>query len=309
MRFFLILIGLGLIAFSVVVQLSMMDNFFEDMMWQYLPEDWAVYLLKNKMASHIATFSYWVLVSPWVFGKTKRKKLVLDNVLIIQAVKSTQTPHLSLFTVSDSALVTSAFNTSPRLKLLAERVSFRALSKASVNNSHQYLWQTSPSRLRTRKSLEIYLISLVLSALSVLFLFAFVLSVIGDFVWKDLYLLLIAGILAVLSFAIVSEPKPRIFDKNLPSENTSGWFWCGSAWLKDTDAIAARVASCAIDNIIAVQVLGEHIVTHDDDYHHLELNVVQKNGKRHNVMTHFDEHDLMKDAICLAKFLNVPIFQ
>lgn len=103
-------------------------------------------------------------------------------------------------------------------------------------------------------------------------------------------------------FMFRSYSKPVMFDKMV------GYFWKG--WTKPDRYRSDKrvVGSVRIDDIHALQIVSEYIRGDKSSYYSYELNIVTRDGKRHNIIDHGDREDMLSDAEKLSDFLGVPVW-
>ena len=103
-------------------------------------------------------------------------------------------------------------------------------------------------------------------------------------------------------YMLRSYSKPIVFDK------MAGYFWKG--WSKPDRYRGDQkiVGSVRLDDIRALQIVSEYIRGDKKSYYSYELNLVTKDGQRHNVIDHGDRSDLMIDADKLSEFLGRPVW-
>lgn len=103
-------------------------------------------------------------------------------------------------------------------------------------------------------------------------------------------------------FMFRSYSKPIVFDKMV------GYFWKG--WKKpDRYRGNQKIpGSIRLDDIYALQIVSEYIRGDKKNYYSYELNLVTKDGQRHNVIDHGDRSDLVIDADKLSEFLVKPVW-
>jgi|AntRauTorcE11897_2_1112592.scaffolds.fasta_scaffold00314_9 hypothetical protein len=95
--------------------------------------------------------------------------------------------------------------------------------------------------------------------------------------------------------------RPIVFDKSV------GFFWKG--WKKpemygrDNPKGAIRLS-----DIHAFQILSEYIKSDKSSYHSYELNLILKDGTRHNVIDHGKLYALREDAQELSEFIGKPVW-
>jgi hypothetical protein len=103
--------------------------------------------------------------------------------------------------------------------------------------------------------------------------------------------------LAAGSVILLSHPKP-VFDRE------AGWFYRGK---KPANAHASGVV--LLSHIHALQIVGKWCSTGEGgSFRSLELNLVLKDGTRHNVVDHSAMSTIRGDAACLGAFLRVPVW-
>lgn len=103
-------------------------------------------------------------------------------------------------------------------------------------------------------------------------------------------------------YMLRSYSKPIIFDKMV------GYFWKG--WTKpDRYRGDQKIpGSIPLDDIHALQIVSEYIRGDKKNYYSYELNLVRKDGQRHNVFDHGDRSDFVIDANKLSEFLGIPVW-
>ena len=103
-------------------------------------------------------------------------------------------------------------------------------------------------------------------------------------------------------FLPVFESSPIVFDKNM------GKFFKERKAFEspgDKDSLKQYVE---LDQIHALQIIYEQMMTRKESEYSYELNLVLKNGQRINVFDHGDINALREDAAMLSGFLNVPVW-
>ena len=103
-------------------------------------------------------------------------------------------------------------------------------------------------------------------------------------------------------FMFRSYSKPVVFDKMV------GYFWKG--WdkperYKNNQNIKRSIK---IGDIHALQIVSEYIRGDKKSYYSYELNLVTRDGERHNVIDHGDRTDMIADANKLSDFLGIPVW-
>lgn len=95
--------------------------------------------------------------------------------------------------------------------------------------------------------------------------------------------------------------KPVVFDK------IAGYFWKGR---KTPDRYSGQTPKSAVrlSDIHAFQLITEHVRGSERSFYSYELNLVLKDGSRHNVMDHGNIDELRRDAETLSKFMNKPVW-
>jgi len=92
---------------------------------------------------------------------------------------------------------------------------------------------------------------------------------------------------------------PRVFDKQLGFYYKSYKFKPHERNLKN---------QFSLNNIIALQIIGETISNDNGSYGSFELNLVLNDNSRRNVVDHGNLKSIIDDAHILSDFLNVPIW-
>lgn len=106
-----------------------------------------------------------------------------------------------------------------------------------------------------------------------------------------------AGVFLVYSFY-----KPIVFDKRL------GLHYKTYNFKLHRNERNASDNYIALNHIIAIQIIGEHVQSNKSSYKSFELNLVLKDNTRKNVIDHGDLKTIIDDAHVLSAFLGVPIW-
>lgn len=110
--------------------------------------------------------------------------------------------------------------------------------------------------------------------------------------------LLFAGVGSFIGYRYL---RPIVFDKSV------GFFWKGwkppQMYGRDNPEGAIR-----LNEIYALQILAEFIRSDKSSYYSYELNLVLKDGSRHNVIDHGKLAALKNDATKLSSFLGKPLW-
>ncbi len=92
---------------------------------------------------------------------------------------------------------------------------------------------------------------------------------------------------------------PRVFDRQIGFYYKSYKFRPHQKYLKN---------QFRLNDIIAVQIIGETIRDEDGAYGSFELNLILTDGSRRNVVDHGNLKSIIDDAHIVSDFLNVPIW-
>ena len=103
-------------------------------------------------------------------------------------------------------------------------------------------------------------------------------------------------------YMLRSYSKPIIFDK------MAGYFWKGRTKPERYKSDKKIPDSVRLDDIHALQLVSEYIRGDKKNYYSYELNLVTRDGQRHNVIDHGDRSDLVIDANKLSDFLGKPVW-
>ena len=96
----------------------------------------------------------------------------------------------------------------------------------------------------------------------------------------------------------IKADQRRIFDKEL------GYYFRGKTFKKES----STYPSIPLHDIVALQILMEHVKGGKSDYKSYELNLVLKDSKRIMVLDHADKDQIKEDAAQLSAFLNIPVW-
>ncbi len=99
-------------------------------------------------------------------------------------------------------------------------------------------------------------------------------------------------------FRIIQAVTPVVFDK------PSGFFWKG--WQKPWNSSMSNKAR--LKDIMALQIIHKTVSSQKGSWTVYELNLLLKNKERLNVIDRSDPETLKEDALLLARFLNVPLW-
>ncbi len=100
------------------------------------------------------------------------------------------------------------------------------------------------------------------------------------------------------NYLLISLFSPIIFDKSNNSF-TKGF---------NISLLNKKQRTIHLNNIVALQIIGEHVRSDDGSYKSFELNLVLNDSKRVNIVDHGKLKSLISDARTLSTFLNVPIW-
>jgi hypothetical protein len=103
-------------------------------------------------------------------------------------------------------------------------------------------------------------------------------------------------------FMFRSYSKPVVFDKMV------GYYWKGWKKPERYKSNHSIEGSIKISDIHALQIVSEYIRGDKKNYYSYELNIVTRDGERHNVIDHGDRTDMIADANKLSDFLGIPVW-
>ena len=63
-----------------------------------------------------------------------------------------------------------------------------------------------------------------------------------------------------------------------------------------------------LDQVCAIQLIREYVRNRDSQYYSYELNLVCADGKRINIVDHNSLRTIRKDAVVLADYLSIPVW-
>jgi hypothetical protein len=101
---------------------------------------------------------------------------------------------------------------------------------------------------------------------------------------------------------LYSGTAPVVFDKR------AGTFRRGRTTARAALSRIAPAQHAPLDDIHALQILGERVSGTDGSYDSYELNLVLRDGRRVNVVDHGDYDTLRRDAETLSRFLGRPLW-
>ena len=112
---------------------------------------------------------------------------------------------------------------------------------------------------------------------------------------------LLLGASLVFAFAFLYFLKD-FFIRNIFSKKL-GYFFRGYVNIK-----YLRFAKANLDDIAAIQILGEITTEQLAPFNSFEINLVLKDSERIHIIDHSNLKSIIKDAESLSQFLNVPIW-
>ncbi len=120
--------------------------------------------------------------------------------------------------------------------------------------------------------------------------------------WSLLFPLLGCLIFVAVGIAMMFFPRPRYIDKRL------GWFWAGTKNPQGEQAFRQLANASPLKDLVALQIISEYISGKNGSYTSWELNIIDKDAKRYNLLDHGDKFSLINDAETIATFLSIPIW-
>ncbi|MEN9362357.1 MAG: hypothetical protein RL095_3892 [Verrucomicrobiota bacterium] len=182
---------------------------------------------------------------------------------------------------------------------LAQRIDWSPLVQGGTNiRTHQLDFQHS-QRLEFRATAAARFCAGIFIVLpATLILAAFVKK---NFPWAAA---IVGAVLLTIGIALWREfTKPIVFDK------ARGWYWKSRQEPLGLPRRENLKAACKLDEIRALQILGERCKTKNSSFYSYELNLVLSDGSRLGVVDHGRLEELRTDAQHLAEFLGVPIWE
>lgn len=187
---------------------------------------------------------------------------------------------------------------------LAEQIQWTPAKGGGANFRTHALREVSMHRLEFRMSPGgmIFNMIFLLSGLGTMVFFG--LRYHSDMPVSELLLPLLFG----LVFALVGggmlffSARPIVFDKEL------GWFWKGYKKPSLSGGAKQPKISMPLHRIHALQILAEYVRSDKSSYYSYELNLVNRDGTRINVVDHGNYERLREDAQKLSDFLGAPIW-
>lgn len=117
----------------------------------------------------------------------------------------------------------------------------------------------------------------------------------------DMLIFLIGTVFSVV-FIVIGAVFFKNSQKKMVFNFEENIFWKGS-----------REDSIDLENIVAIQIVSEECSSEDSDgnytrYYSYELNLVDENAKRYNIIDHGRKDIIIQDAELIAEFLEIPIW-
>jgi hypothetical protein len=120
--------------------------------------------------------------------------------------------------------------------------------------------------------------------------------------WSLLFPLLGCLIFVAVGIAMMFFPRPRYIDKRL------GWFWAGTKNPQGEQAFRQLTNASPLKDLVALQIIAEYISGKNGSYTSWELNIIDKDAMRYNLLDHGDKYSLLQDAETIGEFLSIPIW-
>lgn len=268
--------------------------FLAEKLYAFLPEQYAGLLLENK---------WYVLIAGIILSMLG----MVQHVLKKQKAHMAQQPE-STHSSNQQTPKSGRLSGNEALATLAANTDWQPLQEGGTNFKTTELIQLASHRLQTKpaKAQQIFAGVFIFCGLVSMFFILRHIMATATFSWSMLIPVPFSLLFSGIGMAALYYPRPRIFDKHI------GWFWCGSPKLFQSSEIQPLACACQLSQIVALQLIGEHISSTDSDgrsssYRSYELNLVLKDGSRLNVMNHGNKDSIEADASTLAEYLGVPI--
>ncbi len=216
--------------------------------------------------------------------------------------------HKDFYTESQKARGIQSSERNPKhndaLKDLAIEVDWTPLSGGGSNFKSSGLHEISDYRIVIKSSSGMKLFAGFFIAMGL-----FIPGVMGYMDYRDqgLEWSLLFPLFACLAFvaigiAMMFFPRPRYLDKRL------GWFWAGTKNPQGEQSLRKLIDASPLDDLVALQIIAEHISGKNGSYTSWELNIIDKDAARYNLLDHGDKSSLLQDAETIATFLSIPIW-
>ncbi len=187
----------------------------------------------------------------------------------------------------------------------AEEIEWTPIKHGGTNFKTRSLVHIDDDKIEFKPTISIVILSLIflLSGLAATGIFAYNAFNYG-FGTGQIIGIIVGAIFALVGAIILySGTSPIVFDAR------KRYFWQGR---KAPDEVTNKdeiKEYCAFDDIYALQTISEVCSGNDSgDYLSYELNIVLTNGERVNVIDHGNVEALQEDAITLAEWLEVPLW-
>ncbi len=186
-------------------------------------------------------------------------------------------------------------------------VAVTPLKYGGANFKTNTLIQKSSSKLVYKPTISVGLFCFVFIAVGLgVFFFSLLKNYQNSFEFTlDNWMPLLFGLCFAVAggFMVYQFYKPIVFDKQL------GLFYESYNFkLHNSKATKNKNNVIRLKNIIALQIIGEHISSDNGNYKSFELNLVLDNNTRKNVIDHGNLKAIINDASILSAFLDVPIW-
>lgn len=119
--------------------------------------------------------------------------------------------------------------------------------------------------------------------------------------------------LGTLFFASIPSGDPLAIFGSLVVVGVGFWvWWCmqrgESVFDRSSRSLAIGGMTYNLDQVCAIQLIREYVRNRDSQYYSYELNLVCADGKRINIVDHNSLRTIRKDAVVLADYLSIPVW-
>ncbi|WP_055445839.1 hypothetical protein [Lacinutrix mariniflava] len=185
------------------------------------------------------------------------------------------------------------------IKTIKQNVSTKPCFDGGANFKTHYLAKTSRGyAFKASIGAILFTLIFIIVGISLLVGGCYYLIINNEY-FKYLMQILVGSVFSAAGFYFLFHFfKPRVFNKN------TNRFYKGFG-NKDNRHSKSNIP---LNNIIALQIIGETIEDDDGHYKSFEINLVLNDASRINVVDHGNLDKIIDDAEILSEFLNIPIW-
>ncbi|WP_299682561.1 hypothetical protein [uncultured Dokdonia sp.] len=186
---------------------------------------------------------------------------------------------------------------------LADKTAWHPQARGGANFKTRKLKEISSSELHYKGSVGGLLFALVFTIMPSIFVVFFFSGGFFETEGETKYFFLFILVFPAVGFYLMYiHLRPVIFDKRI------GYFYKSFKKPVNSFQRTNKKNQIELDTIAALQIISEYIRSKNSSYTSYELNFVFEDGERYNVIDHAKYESIQKEAVIIAEFLGVPLW-